>query len=104
MSTRCIMVLLPMVPSLPPPPLVSREDNAHSKNANNSPTASMHAVCRELKAHALLGWPLLAGHTGSKDSKGKGSGNNGNAGGGGQELDCAPDWDGPPLPPPQALA
>ena len=51
------MVLLPMVPSLPPPPLVSREDNAHSKNANSSPTVSMHAVCRESKAHALLDCP-----------------------------------------------
>jgi hypothetical protein len=65
-----------------------------------SPTALAHAICRALKARASLVRPLPAGPTGGKDGKGNGGNNDGNAGGGSQELDCTPDWDGPPLPPP----
>jgi hypothetical protein len=36
---------------------------------------------------------------GGKDREGNGGDNGSNAGGSGQELDCAPDRDGPPLPP-----
>jgi hypothetical protein len=40
--------------------------------------------------------PFPAGPTGRKDNKGNSGNNDGNAGGGGQELDHAPDQDGPP--------
>ncbi len=89
-----------MVAPLPLPPSFGGEDNACSTNANSSPTMLAHAVCQVLKACTSIDRPLLAGPVGSKDGKGDGSNNNGKAGGGGQELDCAPDWDGSPLPPP----
>ncbi len=57
-----------------------------------------------MKAHELLDQPLPAGPAGGKDGKGKVSNNDGNAGGGGQELDHAPGWDDPPLPPPSSGA
>ncbi len=98
---RCVKVLLAVVlPTLPPPPLIGGEDDVHSTNAISSPTALAHAVCQTLNARALSDRPLLAGHVGSKAGKGDGGNNDSNAGGGSQELDCAPDQDGPPLPSP----
>jgi hypothetical protein len=91
-----------MVLPPPPMPLVVREDDAHSMSTDSSPIALVYAVCRVLKARALLDRSLLAGRAGDKDGKGDGGDDGGNAGGGGQDLDCAPDWDGPPLPPPSS--
>jgi hypothetical protein len=99
LPARYIKALLAMM--LPPLFLLlfGGEDNAHFTNANSSPTALVHAICRALKARTLSDWPLPAGLVGSKDGKGNSGDNNGNASGSGRELDCALDWDGPPLPP-----
>ncbi len=77
-----------------------REDNARSTNVNSSPNASAHAVCQAFKAHVSLDQTLPASYAGGKDSKGNCGNYNGGAGSGSQELDCAPDRDGPPVPPP----
>ncbi len=98
---RCVKVLLAMVPLPPLPPLVGREDNTLSTNTNGSLTELVRAVCRALKAHAPSDRPLPAGRAGGKDSKGNSGNNSGNSGGSSQELDHAPDWDGPPPPPKQ---
>jgi hypothetical protein len=81
------------------PPLFGGKDNARSTHADSSTTALVHAVCWALKAHASSDRPLLASLAGGKVGKGNGSKNDGDAGGRGQELDHAPDQDGPPLPP-----
>jgi hypothetical protein len=83
--------------------LVGGDDNAHFTSADSSPTALAYTVCWALKACGSLDQPLPASHVGNKDDKGNGGDNDGNAGGSGQELNCAPDRDGPPLPP-QAVA
>jgi hypothetical protein len=99
--TRCVKVLLAMVPPLPPPPLLfGSKDNACFRNSNSSPTALVHIICQALKAHASLDRPLPAGPVGGKDGKDDGGNDNGNTGSGGQELDHAPDRDGLFLPPP----
>jgi hypothetical protein len=85
---------------VPPPPLLPLvgKDDAQSPSASCSPTALVYAVCRALKACALLDWPLPAGPVGGKDGKGNSGNDNGNASGGSQELGHAPDLDGPPPP------
>ncbi len=63
--TRCIAVLLAMVPPPPPPQLVGKEDDIHFfTNAKSSPAVLAHSICRALKDHALLDWPLPAGRAG----------------------------------------
>jgi hypothetical protein len=101
---RCVKALLAMMPPLPPPPSFSREGNAHSTNANSSPTALVHAICRVMKARTLSDWPLPADCVGGKDSKDDGGKDYGGASGIGRELDCTPDWDGPPLSSPSGGA
>ncbi len=64
MPAGCIVALLAMVAPPPLPPLVGGEDKAHSTNANSSPAALAHAVCRALKARGSLDRPLPAGCTG----------------------------------------
>jgi hypothetical protein len=99
MPTRCIKALLAMM-LLPLPPLFfGGEDNTRSTNANSSPTALAHTICRALEACTTSDRPLPASCVGGKDGKGKGNNNDDNASGSGQELDRALDWDGPPLPP-----
>ncbi len=67
-----------MLPPLPPPLLVGVEDDTCYTNANSSPASSAHAVCRALKACAMLDQPLPAGHMGGKggddDSRTSGDG------------------------------
>ncbi len=70
---RCIKALLAMMLPPPLPPLFVGEYNACSTHANSSPTVSAYAICRALKACALLVWPLLAGPAGGKDGKGNGA-------------------------------
>jgi hypothetical protein len=94
---RCVKALLAMRPPLLLPPSFGKEDDTCSTHTNSSSTTSAHAICRVLKAHALLVWPLPASPVGGKDGKGDSDNNDGNAGSGGQELDCATDWDGPPF-------
>jgi hypothetical protein len=72
-----------MVPPPPSPPLFGREDEARSTNANSSPTASAHAICRALKACTLLDQPLPTSLAWAKDGKGNCGDNNGNDGGNG---------------------
>ncbi len=57
-----LFVFFDFVPALPMPelPLVGLEEDACSTNADSSPTTLTHAVCRALKAHALLDRPLPA--------------------------------------------
>ncbi len=98
-SIRCVKALLVMVPPLPPPLLFGGEDDAHSTNANSSPTALAHTICWTLKAPTLSD-----GFAGSKDGKGGGGINDGDASSGSQELDCAQDWDGPSPPSPSGSA
>ncbi len=69
---RCVKALRAMVPPLRLLPLFGGEDNAHSKNADSSPTTLVHAVYQALKACALSDRPLLAGPAGGKDGKGNG--------------------------------
>jgi hypothetical protein len=76
-----------------PPLLVSKEDDAHSTNANNSPATLVHAVFQVMKASNSLDWPLPGGQAGGKDGKGDCCNDDG------MKLDCAPDQDFPPLPP-----
>jgi hypothetical protein len=93
-----------MVPPLPLPLSFGGEDGACSMHANNSPTVLVHAVCWTLKARTLLDRHFQAGPVSSNDSKGNGGNNNSDTGSGSQELDCAPDWDGPLLSPPSGCA
>ncbi len=95
---RCVKVLLAMVPPPPTPLVFDGEDNACSMHANSSPTASVHAICRALKAHALFVRPLPDGPAGGKDGKGNGRDIDANSGGSSWELDHAPDQDSPPPP------
>jgi hypothetical protein len=64
---------------LPPPPLVSMEDDACYMNADSSPTTYAHTVCRALNACALFEQPLPAGCAGDK-----GGNNDGGTSGGGR--------------------
>ncbi len=94
--SRCIIVVLAMVPllPLPLPPLIGGENDTHSTNTNSSPALSVQAVSWALKARVLLDRPLLASRAGSKNGKGDCGNDNG------AKLDHAPDQDDPPLHPP----
>ncbi len=101
---RCTMALHAMVPPLPPPlllppppqSLVSEEDYAHSTDADSSPAALAHSICRALKAHVLVDQSLPSGCVGIKDGKDDDRDDNSDASDGGRDSDLAPDRDGPP--------